>query len=124
MDKSGKILTGAACEAGNARLFPEHLIYSLWGVHDFIHSLHYIPVHYILLNLSVLGLCLRIKDYGLFVWINLTALSRTYLIYGSETVGGGGGYNNHCVHPSQQDLLWPHLSNGLSTWYHSTKGTT
>ena len=34
----------------------------------------------------------------------MTALSRTYLIYGSERVGGGG-YNNHCVHPSQQGSL-------------------
>ena len=41
------------------------------------------------------------NDYGLFVWINLTALSQTYLIYGSERVG----YNNHCVHPSQQGSL-------------------
>ena len=23
-----------------------------------------------------------------------------------------------------KDLLWSHLSNGLSTWYQSTKGTT
>ena len=36
--------------------------------------------HYILLNLSVLGLCLRINDSGLFAWISLTALSRTYFI--------------------------------------------
>ena len=44
-------------------LLPEHLIFSL-------------P----LLNLSVLGLCLRINDSGLFAWISLTALSRTYFI--------------------------------------------
>ena len=35
-------------------------------------------IYYILLNLSVLGLCLRINDSGLFAWISLTALSRTY----------------------------------------------
>ena len=38
------------------------------------------PIHYILLNLSVLGLFLRINDSGLFAWISLTALSRTYFI--------------------------------------------
>ena len=55
-------------------LFPEHLIsLYLWGVHDFTHSL------YILLNLSVLRLCLWITDYGLFAWISLTAMSRTYI---------------------------------------------
>ena len=47
------------------------------------------PIHYIytLLNLSVLALCLRINDSGLFVCIRLTALSQTYLIntYISET---------------------------------------
>ena len=37
-------------------------------------------LYYILLNLSVLGLCLWINDSGLFVWISLTALSRTYFI--------------------------------------------
>ena len=42
---------------------------------------------------------------GLFVWISPTALSRTYFIYGSEGSGGGGGYNNHCVHPSRQGSL-------------------
>ena len=46
-------------------------------VHDFTHSL-YIYIHYILLNLSGLGLCLQINDSGLFAWINLAALSRTY----------------------------------------------
>ena len=30
----------------------------------------------VLLNLSVLGLCVRINDSGLFAWISLTALSR------------------------------------------------
>ena len=37
-------------------------------------------VHYVLLNLSVLGLCLRINDSGLFAWISLAALARTYCI--------------------------------------------
>ena len=32
------------------------------------------------INLSVLGLCLRIHDSGLFAWISQTALSRTYFI--------------------------------------------
>ena len=58
-------------------LFSEHLISSLWGVHDVTHSLY---THYILLNLSVLGLCLRINDSGLFAWISLTVLSHTYFI--------------------------------------------
>ena len=41
---------------------------------------------YTLLNLSVLGLCLRIYDWfgclydSLFAWISLTALSRIYCI--------------------------------------------
>ena len=40
------------------------------------------PIHdiYILQNLSVLGLCLRIHDSGLFAWISQTALSRIYFI--------------------------------------------
>ena len=33
---------------------------SFWGVHDFTHSLY---IHYILLNLTVLGLCLRVNDW-------------------------------------------------------------
>ena len=37
-------------------------------------------MHCVLLNLSVLGLCLRINDSGLFAWIRLVALSRTYFI--------------------------------------------
>ena len=35
---------------------------------------------YTLQNLSVLGLCLRIHDSGLFAWISQTALSQTYFI--------------------------------------------
>ena len=35
---------------------------------------------YTLHNVSVLGLCLRIHDSGLFAWISQTALSRTYVI--------------------------------------------
>ena len=35
---------------------------------------------YTLQNLSVLGLCLRIHDSGLFAWISQTAFSRTYFI--------------------------------------------
>ena len=41
------------------------------GVHDFTHSLYILP------NLSVLVLCLRINDSGLFAWISLT---KTYAI--------------------------------------------
>ena len=44
---------------------------------EWIYSLY---IHYILLNLSVLGLYLRING-GLFAWISLTALSRTHFIY-------------------------------------------
>ena len=40
-----------------------------------ISPIRYNYIHYILLNLSVLGLCLRIND-----WIGLTVLSRTYFI--------------------------------------------
>ena len=40
----------------------------------------YIDLHCVLLNLSALGLCLRINDSGLFAWISLAALSRTYFI--------------------------------------------
>ena len=53
------------------------LFHSIWGVHDFTHSLY---IHYMLLKVSVLALCLRINDSGLFAWISLTALSRTYFI--------------------------------------------
>ena len=35
---------------------------------------------YTLQNVSVLGLCLRIHDSGLFAWISQTALSRTYCL--------------------------------------------
>ena len=37
------------------------------------------PIHYMLLNLSVLELCLRINDSGLFAWISLIALSHLCL---------------------------------------------
>ena len=47
---------------------------------EFMISSHSLYIHYILLNLSVLGLCLWINDFGLFAWINLTALSRTYFL--------------------------------------------
>ena len=46
-----------------------------------ISPIHYIYIHYILHNLSVLVLYLRINDSGLFACISLTALSLTYLIY-------------------------------------------
>ena len=44
-------------------------------VHDFTHSL------YTLLNLSVLGLCLRMNGSGLFTWLSRTALSRDLFYY-------------------------------------------
>ena len=52
-------------------------------MHDFTNSLY---IHYILLNLSVLGLCLRINDSALFAWISLIALSRTFLSYYCQTI--------------------------------------
>ena len=45
--------------------------------------IHYNYIHYILLNLSVLGLCLRslrVNDSGLFAWISLAILSLAYFI--------------------------------------------
>ena len=60
------------------------VIWSCYGTPDFtpfgefmISPIRYFSL-YILLNLSVLGLCLQIKDSGLFAWISLTALSQTY----------------------------------------------
>ena len=38
---------------------------------SWFYSFVIIYIHYILLNLSVLGLCLRINDSGLFAWISL-----------------------------------------------------
>ena len=61
INRDGCHMWGKKCS-----LVPEHLI-----------SLY---IHYILLNLSVLGLCSRINDSGLFAWISLMALSRTYFI--------------------------------------------
>ena len=72
---------GCTCGAGTAHSFRNTWFHSLWEVHDFTHSLYSLYIHYILLNLSVLGLCLRINDSGLFAWISLNALSRTYLIW-------------------------------------------
>ena len=56
-------------------LFPEHLISLPLGSSRF-----YPLMIYTLHNLSVLGLCLRIHDSGLFAWISQTVLSRTYFI--------------------------------------------
>ena len=44
------------------------------------HCIRSITYEYALHNLSVLGLCLRINDSGLFAWISLTALPSTYFI--------------------------------------------
>ena len=68
------IVMGATFAAGNAHSFRNTRFHSLWGVHEFTHSFY---IHYISLNLSVLGLCLQINDSGLFAWINLADLSRT-----------------------------------------------
>ena len=78
-------------------LFPEHLISLPLGSSWFTHSI-YIP--YILLNLSVLGLCLRINRSGLFAWISRTAfLSRMYFIM----------YTIYIVPPPIPPLLLSHL---------------
>ena len=46
------------------------MIFTHFSPMIFTHSLY---MHYILLNLSVLGLCLRINDSGLFALIGQTA---------------------------------------------------
>ena len=45
-----------------------------------ISPIHYIYIIYLIVNLSALGLCLQVNNSGLFAWISLTALSRTYFI--------------------------------------------
>ena len=80
-------VTGAPRGAGNAHSFRNTRFHSLWGVHDFTHSFY---IHYILLHLSVLGLCLRINDPGLFAWMSLTALSLTYFIIALKERGKYG----------------------------------
>ena len=40
------IVTGATCGAGNANCFRKTLFHSLWGVHDFTHSLYQLYIHY------------------------------------------------------------------------------
>ena len=70
-------MTGATNGAGNAHSFWNTWFHSLWGVHDFTHSLY---IHHILLNLSVLRINVYGLMTGLFAWISLTALSRTYFI--------------------------------------------
>ena len=67
-------------------------------------------IHYILLKLSVLGLCLRINYSGLFAGISLTALSRTYLIL---------RLTNGCPVKTHRDkrVLW--LEHGISAIYHT-----
>ena len=66
---------GATCGAGNAHYFRNTWFHSLWGVHDFTHSL-YIYIYY--------RIC-QSKDYvyGLMTCLPglvLTALSWTYII--------------------------------------------
>ena len=46
-----------------------HVGQEVWGVHNFTHSLYITEF-----------VSLRINDSGLFAWISLTALSRTYFI--------------------------------------------
>ena len=72
LNRDGCHIWGRKCS-----LYPKHLFLSLWGVRDFTHSLY---IHYILLNLSVLGLCVRIHYSDLFAWISRNVLSRTYCI--------------------------------------------
>ena len=79
--------TDATCGAGNVHAFRNTWFHSLWGFHQFI--------KYVLQTLSVfVNLCSTFYVYGLmtgsFVWMYLTALSRTYFIEGiskNETVG-------------------------------------
>ena len=63
-------------------LFLEHLISLPFGSSRF----HPFMI-YTLQNLSVLGLCLRIDDSGLFSWISQVALSRTYFIIAARQDG-------------------------------------
>ena len=77
VNRDGCHMWGRKCS-----LFPEHRFHSLSGVHDFTHSLY---IHYILLNLSVLVLCLQINDSGFSAWIRLILID--YLTY-----RGGVGY--------------------------------
>ena len=56
-------------------LLPQHLISLPLGSSRF-----YPLMIYTLQNLSVVGLCLRINDSGLFACISQTALSQTYII--------------------------------------------
>ena len=56
---------------------------TLSGTLDFTHFGEFMisPIHFITyINLSVLRSRLRINDSGLFAWISLTALSRTYFV--------------------------------------------
>ena len=47
-----------------AHSFRNTSFHTPWGVHDFTHPLYiYIYTHYILLHLSVLGLCMRTNDW-------------------------------------------------------------
>ena len=70
------IVTGATCVAWNAHSFQNTWFHYLWGVHDCTHSF-YTCIHY--------RIC-QFTDYvygittGLFAWISLTALFRTYFI--------------------------------------------
>ena len=57
----GYIVAGATChDVGQEMLTLSGTPDSLWGFHDSTHSLY---IHYILLNLSVLGPCVRINDW-------------------------------------------------------------
>ena len=59
-------------------LFPEHR--SLLALGSSCFDSFAIYIHYILLNLPVLGLCLWNNDSGLLAWISVAALSLTYFI--------------------------------------------
>ena len=70
-------------------------------------------IHYILLKLSVLGLCLRINYSGLFAGISLTVLSRTYLIYLILRLTSGCPVKTH----RYKRVLW--LAHAISARYHT-----
>ena len=57
-------------------MYPTLYTYMYVGVHDFTHYTIYI---YIILDLSVLGLCLRINDW--FVCLDLSDYFVSFLFY-------------------------------------------
>ena len=68
------------CRAGpqNQLWHIDHNINLRINVYTYINTM--IQINYISLNVSVLGQFFRINDSGLFAWISLAALYRTYLL--------------------------------------------